>query len=70
MIFFQFWSIASIQTKTVPIEALDLQISQVSLFHDQIKSNLLLYLLYYSEACNKFAKPIPASLRPGNTGAF
>ena len=34
------------------------------------KSNLLLYSLYYAEACNKFAGPISASLRPGNTAPF
>ena len=26
--------------------------------------------MYYAEACNKFAGPISASLRPGNTAPF
>ena len=39
-------------------------------FLNQIKSNLLLYTLYYAEACNEFAGPISASLRPGNTAPF
>ena len=30
----------------------------------------LLYLLYYTEACNEFAGPISASLRPGNRAPF
>ena len=34
------------------------------------KSNLPLYSLYYAEACNEFAGPISASLRPGNTAPF
>ena len=34
------------------------------------KSNLSLYSLYYAEACNKFAGPISASLRPVNTASF
>ena len=34
------------------------------------KSNLLLFLLLYSEACNDLAVPISASLRPGNTAFF
>ena len=34
------------------------------------KSNLSLYSLYYAEACNEFAGPISASLRPGNTASF
>ena len=34
---------------------------------NQIKSNLLLQSLYYAEACNEFARPISASLRPGDT---
>ena len=34
------------------------------------KSNLSLYSLYYAEACNEFAGPISASLRPGNTAPF
>ena len=29
--------------------------------------NLSLYSLYYAEACNEFAGPIPASLRPRAT---
>ena len=37
---------------------------------DPIKSNLLLYPLYYAEACNEFAGPISASLHPGNTARF
>ena len=32
-----------------------------------VKSNLSLDSLFYAEACNKFAGPISASLRPGNT---
>ena len=36
---------------------------------NQIESNLSLYLLYYAEACNNFAGPISASLRPGNTAS-
>ena len=36
----------------------------------EFKSNLLLYLLYYAEACNKFAGPISASLCAGNTAPF
>ena len=35
-----------------------------------MKSNLLLYSLYYAEVCNEFARPISASLRPGNTVSF
>ena len=35
-----------------------------------IKSNLSLYSLFYAEACNEFAMPTSASLRPGNTAAF
>ena len=34
------------------------------------KSNLSLYSLYYTKACNEFAGPISASLRPGNTTSF
>ena len=37
---------------------------------NQIKSNLSLYSLYYTEACNQFAGLIFASLRPGNTAPF
>ena len=36
----------------------------------QIKSNLSLYSLDYAEACNELARPISASLRPGNTAPF
>ena len=32
--------------------------------------SLSLYSLYYAEACNEFAGPISASLRPGNTAPF
>ena len=32
-----------------------------------IKSNLSLYSLFYAEACNEFAEPFSASMRPGNT---
>ena len=32
-----------------------------------IKSNLLLYSMHYAEACNKFVRPIFASLLPGST---
>ena len=35
--------------------------------HFQIISNLLLYLLYYAEACNRFAGPISVSLRLRST---
>ena len=35
-----------------------------------VKSNLSLYSLYYAKACNEFAGPISASLRPGKTAAF
>ena len=35
-----------------------------------IKSNLSLYSLYYTEACNEFARHISASLRPGSTARF
>ena len=34
------------------------------------KSNLFLYSLHYAEACNEFAGPISASLRPGNIASF
>ena len=34
------------------------------------KSNVSLQSLYYAEACNKFARPISASLCPGNTASF
>ena len=34
------------------------------------KSNLSLYSLDYAEACNEFAGPISASLRPGDTAPF
>ena len=34
------------------------------------KSNLLLCSLYYAEACNEFAGPTSASLRPGNAALF
>ena len=37
---------------------------------NQIKSNLSLYSLDYAEACNELARPISASLRPGNTAPF
>ena len=37
---------------------------------NQIKSYLSLCSLYYAEACIKFAGPISASLRPGNTASF
>ena len=33
-------------------------------------SNLLLYSLYYAEACNEFAVPFSALLRPGNTALY
>ena len=36
----------------------------------QSNQNLSLYSLYYVEACNKFARPISASLRPGNIAPF
>ena len=37
----------------------------------KIKSNLSLFLLYYSEACIKFAGPSPRSIAPaGNTAPF
>ena len=35
-----------------------------------MKSNYSLYLLYYAEACNKFAGHISASLRPDNSAAL
>ena len=34
---------------------------------EKIKSNLLLYSLYYAETCNELAGPTSASLRPDNT---
>ena len=34
------------------------------------QSNLSLYSLYYAEACNEFAGPICALLRPGSTALF
>ena len=34
------------------------------------KLNLSLYTLYYAEACNEFARPIFASLRPSNTASL
>ena len=37
---------------------------------ENISLYLLLYSLYYAEACNKFAGPISASLRLGNTAPF
>ena len=40
------------------------------LLKKEIKSNLLLYSLYYTEAYNELAEPISASLRPGNTASF
>ena len=36
----------------------------------QIKINLLLYLLYYAEACNDLTGTFPTSLRPINTASF
>ena len=33
-------------------------------------SNLSLFSLYYAEACNEFAGPIPVSLHPGNIAPF
>ena len=39
-------------------------------FPTPIKSNLLLYPLYYAEAYNEFAGPMSASLRPGKTASF
>ena len=36
----------------------------------ELKSNLLLYSLYYAEARNELAGPIVASLRPGKTPPF
>ena len=36
----------------------------------QTKSNLSIYSLYHAEECNELAKPISASLRPGNTASF
>ena len=36
----------------------------------KIKSNLSLYSLHYAKACNEFAGPISASLRPGYTATF
>ena len=36
----------------------------------EIKSNLSLYSLHYDEACNEFAGPISASLRPRNAASF
>ena len=33
----------------------------------EIKIKSFLFSLYYAEACNEFAGPISASLRPGNT---
>ena len=35
-----------------------------------LKSNFLLYSLYYAKACNEFAGPISSSLRPGKTAVF
>ena len=40
------------------------------LLHCYSKSNLSLYSLYCAEACNEFAGPISASLRPGNSALF
>ena len=40
------------------------------IIQDLIKSNLSLYSLYYTKACNKYAGPISASLRPSNTVHF
>ena len=34
------------------------------------KSNLSIYSVDYAEACNELARPISASLRPGNTAPF
>ena len=36
----------------------------------KVKSNLSLYSLYHAEACNEFAGPNSASLRPGNIAPF
>ena len=35
-----------------------------------IKSNVLLFYLYYAEACNELARTIAASLRPCNAASF
>ena len=43
---------------------------QICGFQIKIKSNLLLYSLYYAKACNELAGPISASLRPGNAALF
>ena len=39
-------------------------------FKCNYQSNLSLYALYYTEACNELARHISASFRPGNTAPF
>ena len=39
-------------------------------FTRESKSNPPLYSLYYTEPCNELARPISASLCPGNTASF
>ena len=46
------------------------QVEYLFVLHSNMKSNLLLYSLYYAEACSEFARPISASLRPGNIALF
>ena len=47
-----------------------IEISKPSNIHKFYESNLLFNSLYYAEACSKWAGPISAPLRTGNTAAF
>ena len=45
-------------------------INGIGILFKYFKSNVSLYSLYYAEVCNEFAKPISASLHPGNTASL
>ena len=63
-LFISHYSIWSLTNSILPMKCLESKYCKTS------KSNLSLYSLYYSEECNEFARPISASLRPGNTAPF
>ena len=62
-----FWKRNPVAIFYLFIETVDSGFIFHSVSPNQFKSNLLLYTLYYAEACNEFAGPIFASLRPQAT---
>ena len=56
--------------KTYLKNLLQLLLQKIAINNKFFISNLLLYPLHYSEACNELALPISVSLLPGNTAPF